>query len=196
MMPEALAPFASSIGVPAQFFIPEGPLVAVPEGRSWWAMDLEARARALAKGPRDLFADHPPGAPAARRRLVDFLAEVRGQSDARPIVLAGFSQGGMLACDTFLRERLPVAALALLSASRITVEEWQLLSHRLEQLPMLISHGRQDGDLAFSAGKALRDFAVQAGADITWVPFDEGHEIPLVVWRALKQFLLQISVAA
>lgn len=192
MMPEALAPFATSIGVPARFFIPEAPVVAVPEGRSWWAMDMEARSRALAGGPRDLFAEQPPGAPTARRRLMDFLTELRRQSGELPIVLVGFSQGGMLACDTFLRERPPVAALALLSSSRIAATEWEPFSHRLERLPVFISHGRQDADLAFSAGEALRDFARVAGANVTWVPFDEAHEIPLLVWRALKKFLMEV----
>jgi phospholipase/carboxylesterase len=195
MVPEALVPFATSIAVPARFYFPEGPVSAKPVGRAWWAMDLEARARALATGPRDLFGEHPAGVAAARRRLVGFLAEVQQQSNGLPIVLVGFSQGGMLACDAFLRERLPVAALALLSSSCISANEWEPLRHRLERLPMLISHGRHDADLAFSAGEALREFAERGGAQVTWIPFDEAHEIPLVVWRALKKFLMQVARA-
>lgn len=193
MVPEALAPFATSIGIPARFYIPEAPVVAKPEGRSWWPMDRTARAAALANGPRDLFAEHPPGVAPARRQLVNFLVDVHRQSAALPIVLIGFSQGGMLACDTFLREQPPIAALTLLSASRIAADEWEPLRDRLKGLPVLISHGRQDADLAFSAGEALRTFAQRGGAHVSWVPFEDGHEIPLIVWRALKKFLLQVA---
>lgn len=196
MGPEALAPFATSIGVSARFYLPEALRSAHPEGRAWWDLDLAARAEALRVGPRDLFAEHPAGAAAARTALLELLAEIRKRSTTLPIALVGFSQGGMLACDTFLRAQPGIAALALLSASRIAVDEWTPLRHRLKRLPMLISHGRQDPDLAFAAGEALRDFATDAGADVTWVPFDEGHEIPLLVWRALKKFLVRVAGVA
>jgi phospholipase/carboxylesterase len=56
-----------------------------------------------------------------------------------------------------------------------------------------VSHGRGDTDLAFAAGEALRDLLVSGGAAVTWVPFDQGHEIPLVVWRGLRKFLSTLS---
>jgi hypothetical protein len=28
---------------------------------------------------------------------------------------------------------------------------------------------------------------------VHWVPFDGGHELPLVVWRRLRQFLLNVA---
>jgi predicted esterase len=30
---------------------------------------------------------------------------------------------------------------------------------------------------------------LESEAPVTWVPFDGGHEIPLIVWRALRKFL-------
>ena len=71
--------------------------------------------------------------------------------------------------------------------------EWQPLVERLRGLPVLVSHGRADPDLAFSAGEALRDLLAGGGADVTWVPFEQGHEIPLVVWRGLRKFLAPLS---
>lgn len=188
MSPDVLAPFAHSLGISARFLFPEGPLAAVPQGSAWWPLDLEARARAMAHGPRDLSKEHPPGVTAARERLLTFLANVRAGSRDLPLALAGFSQGGMLACDTVLREQPQVGALALMSASCIALDEWMPLAHRVKGLPVLVSHGKRDPDLAFSAGEGLRDFLAQGGARITWVPFEEGHEIPLLVWRALKKF--------
>ena len=190
MTPEDLAPFAASLGLPARFLFPEAPLPAIPAGRAWWDMDQDKRARQMAAGPRDLAEEHFAGAAAARALLRDFLAATNQQ---RPVVLVGFSQGGMLACDLVLRDRPDVAALALLSSSRIAADEWQPLAAGLKGFPVLVSHGQHDPDLAFRAGEALRDLLREGGADVTWVPFDQGHEIPLVVWRALRKFLLAVS---
>jgi phospholipase/carboxylesterase len=64
---------------------------------------------------------------------------------------------------------------------------------RLRGLPVLVSHGRADADLAFAAGERLRDLLAGGGADVTWVPFEQGHEIPLEVWRALRKFMTTLS---
>jgi predicted esterase len=40
-----------------------------------------------------------------------------------------------------------------------------------------------------AAGERLRDMLIDAGADVCWVPFEEAHEIPPVVWRRLRAFL-------
>jgi phospholipase/carboxylesterase len=195
MMPEALSPFAHSLGVSARFLVPEAPLPA-GDGRSWWSVDTELRSRALASGPRDLAALHPPDAADARRRLSEFMAEAATFNPGIPTALIGFSQGGMLACDAYLRGLLEIDCLGLLSASRIMLDEWQPRVSRIAGLPILVSHGRLDAELAFSAGQALRDFVQGAGARVTWVEFDDGHEIPLVVWRALRKFLGERRVTA
>jgi phospholipase/carboxylesterase len=56
-------------------------------------------------------------------------------------------------------------------------------------VPVFVSHGTADRDLAFSAGERLRDFVLESEARPTWVPFEGGHEIPLIVWRGLRKFL-------
>ena len=193
MVPEDLSPFAASLGVPAEFYFPEGPLAAEPAGRAWWPIDGAERAAAVASGPRDLAAQHPSGAPSARARLLAFLEAVRLRSGRLSLTLVGFSQGGMLAADTLLREQVAVAALALLSSSRICADEWRPLVHRLHRTPVLVSHGRLDQDLAFSAGEALRDLLALAGGPVTWVPHEQGHVIPLAVWRQLRKFLAALG---
>jgi phospholipase/carboxylesterase len=54
---------------------------------------------------------------------------------------------------------------------------------------VLVAHGRDDDELSFAAGERLRDVALAGGARVEWLPFDGGHGIPLVVWRALRRFL-------
>ena len=90
--------------------------------------------------------------------------------------------------------RIDLAALALFSASRIAFDEWRPLldSGRVRGLRVLMSHGATDADLSVAAGMRLRDCLAEAGARVDWVAFDEGHEIPLVVWRAFRKLLLSL----
>lgn len=193
MLPEDLAPFVASLGVPGAFYLPEAPLDAEPHGRAWWPIDQERRARQMARGPRDLWEEHPAGAVEARALLGHLLGEVHQRHPRDPIALVGFSQGAMLACDWLLRQGVDVAALALLSSSRISADDWGPLAGRLADLPVLVTHGTEDPDLSFHAGERLRDFVTTGGASTTWVPFDGGHEIPLVAWRALRKLLQRLE---
>ena len=196
MLPEDLASFAASLGVAALWLLPEAPVPAalepgVERGRSWWRIDPVARLEALSRGPRDFASIHPPDLPAARALLARILDDALALAAGRPLVLAGFSSGGMLAFDLMLREPRPVAGLALLSATRIAWREQEPIVARepLRGLPVLLTHGDVDDDLAFSAGEALRDAATAAGADVAWAPYRGGHEIPLVAWNRLRKWL-------
>lgn len=197
MTPRDLSPFAHSLRAPAWFLFPEGPLAAEPSGRAWWHIDAKLRDAALLQGPRDFAVQHPPDLPAARAQLVALVTALSPRVGTRPLILGGFSQGAMLTCDTVLRSSFDLSAMVLLSGSRIAFDEWEPLlpNGRLDRLPTLVAHGSADADLAFDAGTALRDCLVASGADVTWQPFEQGHEIPLVVWRTLKKFLANVPRA-
>jgi phospholipase/carboxylesterase len=200
-----LAPFTHSLGTHARFYVPDAPLAAAPSGRSWWPVDAEARARARAVscGPLDLSAMDPPGRVEARALLSALIAHAltdgangvngtNGTNGPTRVVVVGFSQGGMLAMDHALcapAPERPPHALALLSSTRIAIDDWTPRLSRLRGMPVLVAHGRADAELAFSAGEALAEAARAGGADVTFLPFDGPHEIPLVVWRALRKFL-------
>lgn len=197
MQPRDLSPFAHSLRAPAWFIFPEAPLVAdgdVPGGRAWWDIDAKKRDRVLLEGPRDFAEQHPPDLPKARDYLRALVAALAPRIGSRPFILGGFSQGAMLTCDTVLRSDFPLSAMVLLSGSRIAWDEWEPLlpNGRLRGLPTFVAHGKTDADLAFSAGTALHDALVAAGAEVTWQPFDQGHEIPLVAWRSLRKFLATV----
>jgi phospholipase/carboxylesterase len=195
MEPADLAPFAHSLGMPAWFLFPEAPFAAQLRGRAWWHIDAAARDAAIAKGPRDFAGQHPPGLPAARSALARLLDEVATAAENLPLVLGGFSQGGMLICDSLVRKPRQVAGVALFSASRVAYAEWpqHLAAGHVRGLRVLVSHGEHDPDLAFIAGVALKDTLGAAGAEITWIPFDQGHEIPLVVWRRFRKFVAGVT---
>lgn len=191
MRPEDLTPFAHTLGVTARFVVPEGPVTASAGRFGWWPIDQERRVAALTAGPRDLWREHPAGLDHARRQLQAAVYAAATRWGDGPTALVGFSQGGMLACDAVCRGELPLAALALLSSSRIAFDSWREHLDRVAGLPVLVAHGAHDRDLAFSAGEALRDALADAGAQVSWVSHGEGHVIPLPVWRALRRFLVE-----
>jgi phospholipase/carboxylesterase len=182
MQASDLAPFGASLGIDAHFVFPDAPLTATP-GRAWWPVDSEARLRE--EGARDLNAMDPTGRAEARAMLEALCNDV---AVGKRLALVGFSQGGMLAMDYVLHGGR-VDALALLSSTRIAFEEWHTLLPCVAGLPTLVAHGRSDEELSFAAGEALRDAALAGGAEVTWLPFDGGHGIPLPVWRGLRRFL-------
>jgi phospholipase/carboxylesterase len=193
MAVEDLAPFAHSLNVPAIFFFPRGPHAVAPRGRAWWTIDAPARAADQRAGSRDLALQCPAGLDAARAHLDAFMAELNSNYLQTDVVLGGFSQGAMLACDWLLHSQAQLRGLALMSASRLNLSAWRQRRERLRDLPVFVSHGHSDRDLSYSAGEALKDFLGSSGAAVTWQPYEGGHEIPLIVWRQLRRFLNQLA---
>jgi len=190
MTPATLAPLLRSLRLPAWIALPAGP-VARPGGhRAWWPVDDMARGARLARGPSDLHDSHPPGREAARSRVHEAARDLRVRAAGLPLVLAGFSQGAMLALDSLLQSPpLAVDALALWSASRLAFTEWMPTLHRLDGLPVQLVHGHGDANFGIVAAIALRDTLVAAGARVRWSPFDGGHEIPLAAWIGLRRMV-------
>lgn len=191
--PDPLRPFASALAPQAVVQVPAGPVLQADGNRAWWPVDQARRQARLAQGPVDLAQRDPDGRDAAHAVLAQALADARRAHPGLPVVLAGYSQGGMLALDHVLTQPGPrVDGLALLSASRIALPTWLPRLHRLAGLPVLVAHGRQDADLSFAAGEGLRDLVQAGGARVRWLPFDGGHELPMVVWRALRRLVAEV----
>ena len=190
-----LAPFARSLALNARFMFPEGPVDLAPQGRrgrAWWADDVDT-SRRDSPGPRDLSEFEPRGLAQARSALDNLLESVGTEAAASPIFLGGFSQGAMLSCDLALRSTRPIAGLVLFSGARICHAQWRPLYSRRCSLRVFISHGRYDDDLSFDVAEAFQAELAVAGWEVTWLPFDGGHEVPLVVWRAFKRWLTRAS---
>jgi phospholipase/carboxylesterase len=190
---EHLAPLACAMGLPATLYFPRGLRPAPGGGRCWWSLDEERRRESIAQGPRDLCDEYPAGRAEARAALIAVARQARNEHPDLALILAGFSQGGMLACDTLLHEELNAEGLILLSSSRIAIDDWRPRLQRLRGISVLVAHGTQDPDLSFGAGERLRDELLKIGAKVTWLPFEGGHEIPFTIWRAIKRQVLQIT---
>jgi phospholipase/carboxylesterase len=195
MSPDDLAPFAHALRLDAHFVFPEGPLAVPAGGHAWWDLEAELAAHAEASAARDLAKHSPSGRDDARRQLLAWRRGLPRELGELPLVIGGFSQGAMLVADAARAVDLGAAALVLLSSSRLAPDPRVAATDALRGLPVFLSHGKSDPVLAFAAGRSLADELIQDGAEVEFVAFDGGHDIPLVVWRALKRFLVRLCEA-
>ena len=196
MGPARMAEIVASLRLPAWVAVPGGPVERPAGSRSWWPVDDAQRAQRLARGASDLHASDPPGREPARAIVHAAAQALRERAPGLPLVVAGFSQGAMLALDCVLQEPpLAVDALALWSASRMAFEQWTPSLQRLRGVRVDLLHGRADANIAPAAAQALRDALVEGGADVRWTPFDGGHEIPLQAWTGLRRLVRELRAA-
>jgi phospholipase/carboxylesterase len=175
-----------------QFVFPPAPLTVEDFGRAWWPLSMARLTQAVQEGPGDEWRLMVPDQlEAARHHLIAVLDAICADTGVplSRIVLGGFSQGAMLAMDVALHLKTPPAGLVLWSGTLLNEAEWLRQASRLKGLPVMQSHGRQDPILPYEAAIWLRDFLVAGGADLTFIPFRDGHAIPLEALGAAAQLI-------
>ena len=197
MAPSRLAPLVASLKLPAWCVLPSGPVERADGVRAWWPVDDAAREARIAAGPADLHDSFPRGRAPARDAVRAAARALHERAPDLPLVVAGFSQGAMLALDCVFQDPpLRVDALALWSASRLAFAEWMPALHRLRGVRVELLHGRGDANFALAAGRSLHDALVAEGADARWSAFEGGHEIPLQAWVGLRRLVREVAAAA
>jgi phospholipase/carboxylesterase len=175
-------PFVATIRLPegGRFVFPQAPEMTAPDGsstgRAWWQLAL-ASHRGSIDGAPDLSATQPPGLKIAASMVRDVIKDLE-RTRGKPIVLGGFSQGAMVAAEVALQSNVELDAVVLLSGTLVDEASWQQRFVKLRSVPVFISHGRADPVLPFAIADRLRNELNAAGVEVTWVPFDGGHEMP------------------
>jgi len=131
----------------------------------------------------------------ALRRFIDAALE-RYPIDPARVVLAGFSQGGTLACELALRDPDRFAGLAALSS-------WfpEPLANLLPKLPghegfpVLVVHGTQDFAIAIERARETREALRSYGVALMYREFDMGHEIRPDALRVILRWLEERAFA-
>jgi phospholipase/carboxylesterase len=191
---EKWKPFTQTIALPpdGRFIFPQGPETTVPPdgpigGRAWWRLDLESHIPSGRSIP-DLSATQPEGLKNAASLVEDLLNNL-GDTAKKDIILGGFSQGAIVAGQVAFASDQPIAALVMLSGTIVDESSWERQFLRRRGLRVFLSHGRKDTMLPFAVAERLHLKLVASGLDVTWCPFDGGHEIPEEVVIALNKFI-------
>lgn len=113
----------------------------------------------------------------ALRGFVD-LALQRYPIDPKRVVLAGFSQGGVMGYELALREPSRFAGLAALSTWFPSVLAQNLPKvPEQEGFPVLITHGTRDDRIEIEKARESREALRPYGVSLTYRELDMGHEI-------------------
>ncbi|MSP60975.1 MAG: esterase [Myxococcales bacterium] len=194
-----LVPLARVLDVPrgTRFVFPEAPLSLgwqFAGGRAWWLIDIDAMQQAMMEGrQRELASTVPEGLPEARQNLLALLDDVERTMAPPKLILGGFSQGAMLACDVALHSDRPLAGLVLMSGTLLAEEEWKKLAPRRLGLRVVQSHGSEDPLLPVDGAERLRGLLEGAGLAVEWVRFRGGHEIPERVLERMGALITEVT---
>jgi phospholipase/carboxylesterase len=173
-----------------RFVLPAAPL-AMPGGgggRAWWHLDRDAPAHASAEGGAPARAAHAQ-VQAARAGVQALLVRTRQRYAPERVVLAGFSQGAMLALDVALAGAPGVDRVAALSGVLLADSVPALKALHAVRPAVFIAHGRQDNVVPFAEGELAKGLLERHGYTVTWRPFEGGHEIPRGVVSELASFI-------
>jgi phospholipase/carboxylesterase len=128
----------------------------------------------------------------ASRGLAEFIEQAcaRYPVDRRHVVLLGFSQGGVMAYDLFLRDPARYAGLAALS-SWLPVDLARVVApnEALKGRPVLVMHGTQDPMIPIERARESRDALLPFGVSLSYREFDMAHEISPDALRTLVGWL-------
>ena len=162
----------------------QGPMRGPLSGsRGWWWLNIEGHIPQGERHP-DFSTANPAGIKIASRLVRTYLEDIEG-----PIVLGGFSQGAMLSGEVAFQTDQELAGLVLLGGTTVNEAGWVERFPGRRHLPVFIAHGRRDGVLPFATAERFANKLKAAGLNVTWVPFDGGHNVSAVVIERLNEFL-------
>jgi phospholipase/carboxylesterase len=176
-----------------RFAFPEAPheIPGLFGSRAWWMLDLARAEQAMAQGPRSYATEIPPGMEEATDRVVQMIEAMQEELGVQSerLIVGGFSQGSMAACNAVFTRNVTPGGLVVLSGTPVNLAAWKAGMAPKRGVPVFQSHGLHDPLLSFQAAEQLRDAMREAGLSTEWVPFRGGHEIPMPVLEALSRFL-------
>jgi len=152
--------------------------------RSWYdikTMDLDGRA--------DI-----PTLEQSEKLIVELIEEqiAKGISASR-IVLAGFSQGGVLSLYTALRLQHKIAGVVALSCYLATNDlPFEGAQKTNKSTPIFCSHGQRDNVVPFAAGKDAHERLSAANFQVTWSTYPMEHSVCEPQLKKLGQWLTTV----
>jgi|TARA_R100000005_G_scaffold96732_1_gene86958 phospholipase/carboxylesterase len=169
--------------LPVRFVFPHAPERAVTafggqRARAWFDFDPGAGL--------DL-----PGLEKSARQVRDLIQnEIDSGTPAERILLAGFSQGGVLAFHTALfypRRLAGILALSTFLADGASLGGASAQANA--QIPILLCHGQSDSVLPISLGKSALTTLESAGYSVEWQEYPMAHEVCMAEIQDISRWL-------
>lgn len=183
-----LAPLAEELKLPpCRFILPDAPmhLPGYPEGAYAW-YDFQAHDRKQIEKSReylfkvmDRFSNDPNLRPAPGKA-----------KEANPVILMGFSQGGVMSLEAGLNYKGKIAGIV--SMSGYMPDPWATLTKAEApfETPILLVHGTEDNVVPVEGSRHAAESLKQAGyTSITLKEFPMGHTILPESLEAVRGFL-------
>lgn len=185
-----LVPFCEQLKLPhCRFVLPDAPLhlPGYPEGAYAW-YDFQAHNRKEIEQSRDYlfkvldrFSDDPNLRPSPG-----------GEKKPRPLVLMGFSQGGVMSLEVGLNYKGKIAAIV--SMSGYMPDPWATLTKAEApfETPVLLVHGTEDEVVPLEGSRRAAESLRQTGYNaVTTKEFNMGHTISMESMKEVAEFLKQ-----
>lgn len=186
-------PIVHELGLPEdlaiRFIFPHAPKQAVTVNggavmRAWYDIALEGLERKTDEQGVRISAD----------RLHALIANERARGiHAHQIILAGFSQGGVIALHAGLRYPEALGGIMALSTYLAMPETIATESHIANQaIPILMAHGTQDQVISLSMAERSMQALKAHQYDVQWLTYSMAHSVSMEELRALKGFILKV----
>ncbi len=186
-------PLIPELGLPAlpavRFVFPHAPVrsVTINNGmrmRAWYdivGVDLNHRADVA-------------GVLQSRNEIEALIAREKSRGiPASSIVLAGFSQGGVVALDTGLRHTERLAGIMALSTYVVQPENLSAeMAAVNREVPIFMGHGTADPVVRYEWGEASRRALVQNGCQVEWHSYRMEHSLCLEEIRDIAGWLARV----
>ena len=183
-----MAPLAEKLKLPpCRFVLPDAPmhLPGYPDGAYAW-YDFQAHDRSHILKSReylfkvmDRFSNDPNLRPAPGKT-----------KEANPVILMGFSQGGVMSLEAGLNYKGKIAGIV--SMSGYMPDPWATLTKAEAPfgLPILLVHGTEDKVVPVEGSRHVAESLKQAGyTSVTLKEFPMGHTILPESVEAVREFL-------
>ena len=185
-----LVPFCEQLKLPhCRFVLPDAPmhLPGYPEGAYAW-YDFQAHDRKHIEKSRDYlfklldrFSDDPNLRPSPG-----------SEKKPQPLVLMGFSQGGVISLEAGLNYKGKIAAIV--SMSGYMPDPWATLTKAEApfETPILLVHGTEDEVVPVEGSRRVLESLQKTGyTAVTLKEFPMGHTITMESMKEVSEFLKQ-----
>ncbi len=185
------------------FLFPQGAIdlqdEGLPDARAWWRINMARLMQMAATHSFEAIRnDIPEGIDDAREmlcRTIQACVALNGWQGCSHIV-GGFSQGAMLAVDTFFRGSIQnIEGLVICSGALICEQSWRQagLSRAACERPMEVrivqTHGTMDSVLPIETGRWLHEMLNDLNLNVLYDEFTGPHTIPGIAIERIASLL-------